>query len=41
MSGYPVEVASECLQVGARRFFEKLALEYIPRFWLEMIAAKH
>jgi ubiquinone/menaquinone biosynthesis C-methylase UbiE len=40
MSGYPVEVASECLQEGARRAFEVLKIEQIPRFWLEMTATK-
>lgn len=40
MSGYPVEIASECLQVGARRAFEKLDSQEIPRLWLEMAATK-
>lgn len=40
MSGYPVEVSSECLQEGAKRVFEKLNLEYMPRYWLEIIATK-
>jgi len=35
MSGYPVEVAGECLQIAARRTFEKRGLTELPRRWYE------
>lgn len=40
MSGYPVDVASECLQVGARRMFAKLGISEIGRLWLELTAVR-
>jgi len=40
MSGYPVEVASECLQRAAGRAFERLGIESVPRNWLEVVATK-
>lgn len=40
MSGYPVEVASACLQVGAERAFDLLGLESVPRHWLEITAMR-
>lgn len=40
MSGYPVEIASECLQESARRVFKNLGIEEIPRLWLEIAALK-
>jgi ubiquinone/menaquinone biosynthesis C-methylase UbiE len=41
MSGYPVDVASECLQVAAGRAFRRLGIDSVPRNWLEVIATKH
>jgi len=35
MSGYPVDVAGDCLQVAARRTFEKRGLTELPRRWYE------
>ena len=40
MSGYPVEVASTCLQVGADRAFDTLGIEEVPRHWLEIAAVR-
>jgi ubiquinone/menaquinone biosynthesis C-methylase UbiE len=40
MSGYPVEVASTCLQVGAERAFDALGLDAVPRNWLEVAAVR-
>jgi hypothetical protein len=40
MSGYPVEIASECLQEAAGRAFNNLGIEEIPRNWLEVTAIK-
>lgn len=40
MSGYPVEIGSECLQAAAYSVFERLGIDYVPRFWLEMHARK-
>lgn len=40
MSGYPVEVASECLQIAAPRAFEARKMTEVPRNWLEMRAVK-
>jgi SAM-dependent methyltransferase len=40
MSGYPVEVASLCLQVGADRAFDLLGIEEVGRHWLEMTAVR-
>ncbi len=40
MSGYPVEVASACLQVGAERAFDLLGLDQVPRHWLEIAAVR-
>lgn len=40
MSGYPVEIASECLQQAAGRAFSNLGIEEIPRNWLEVTAVK-
>lgn len=36
MSGYPVEVASQCLMTAAPAAFDALGLEAVPRNWLEM-----
>ncbi|NBD32777.1 MAG: methyltransferase domain-containing protein [Cyanobacteria bacterium] len=38
MSGYPVDVAGECLQIAARRTFEKMGLTELPRRWYENTA---
>lgn len=35
MSGYPVEVSGECLQIAGRRTFEKMGLNDLPRRWYE------
>jgi ubiquinone/menaquinone biosynthesis C-methylase UbiE len=40
MSGYPVEVSSECLQLAAVRAFSKLGLKEVSRNWLEISAVK-
>jgi SAM-dependent methyltransferase len=40
MSGYPVEIASECLQRAVGRAFRKLGVTEAPRNWLEMDAVK-
>jgi hypothetical protein len=40
MSGYPVEIASECLQEAAGRTFKNLGITEIPRYWLEITAVK-
>ena len=40
MSGYPVEVASTCLQIGADRAFDTLGIEEVPRHWLEIAAVR-
>jgi ubiquinone/menaquinone biosynthesis C-methylase UbiE len=40
MSGYPVEIASECLQEAAGRAFRNLGITEIPRYWLEITARK-
>jgi hypothetical protein len=40
MSGYPVEIASECLQLAVSRAFHKLGVSEAPRLWLEMEAVK-
>lgn len=40
MSGYPVEVSSECLQLAAGRAFKRLGLKEVGRNWLEVSAIK-
>jgi ubiquinone/menaquinone biosynthesis C-methylase UbiE len=40
MSGYPIDLASEALQEGAKRAFTRLDIEGIPRLWLEIAATK-
>jgi ubiquinone/menaquinone biosynthesis C-methylase UbiE len=40
MSGYPVEVASECLQEASGIAFDKLGLNEVERYWLEIEAHK-
>lgn len=40
MSGYPVEIASECLQEAAGRAFRNLGLQEVVRYWLEVTATK-
>ncbi len=40
MSGYPVQIASECLQEAAGRAYKKLGLTEVTRYWLEMTAEK-
>lgn len=40
MSGYPVEIASECLIEGADRAFDLLQVEAVPRYWLEVKAVR-
>lgn len=41
MSGYPVEIASLCLQRGVRRAFEALGISEVPRNWLEVRARRN
>lgn len=40
MSGYPIEVASQSLQEGAKRAFSNCGISSIPRYWLEIAAVK-
>ncbi len=40
MSGYPVEIASQCLQEAAGRAFRNLGITEVPRYWLEITARK-
>jgi ubiquinone/menaquinone biosynthesis C-methylase UbiE len=40
MSGYPVDIASECLQLGAAKAFQKLGITEVIRYWLEVSAVK-
>jgi ubiquinone/menaquinone biosynthesis C-methylase UbiE len=40
LSGYPVDVASEALQVAAGRVFRQEGIDEIPRRWLEVTARK-
>lgn len=40
MSGYPAQVASECLQQAVGRAFQKFGIKEITRYWLEIMAAK-
>jgi ubiquinone/menaquinone biosynthesis C-methylase UbiE len=38
MSGYPVEIASECLQEAVGRAFDALKAQSVGRYWLEVNA---
>ncbi|MHA7875460.1 class I SAM-dependent methyltransferase [Roseivivax sp.] len=40
MSGYPVDIASECMQAGVARAFANLEISEVPRNWLEVTAKK-
>lgn len=40
MSGYPVDIASECLQEAAGLAFKKLGITEVTRYWLEITAEK-
>ncbi|MFA5111325.1 MAG: methyltransferase domain-containing protein [Desulfobaccales bacterium] len=40
LSGYPVELACEALEVSARPAFETLGLTEVRRLWLEVVAVK-
>lgn len=40
MSGYPIEIASECMQKGVARAFSNLGITEVPRNWLEVTARK-
>ncbi|WP_372605196.1 class I SAM-dependent methyltransferase [Actibacterium sp.] len=40
MSGYPVDIASTCLQEAAGRAFDNLGITEVPRNWLEMTARR-
>ncbi len=40
MSGYPVEVASLCMQQGIARAFAGLGITEVPRNWLEIVAER-
>lgn len=40
MSGYPIEIASQSLQEGAKRAFSICGVSAIPRYWLEIAAVK-
>jgi ubiquinone/menaquinone biosynthesis C-methylase UbiE len=41
MSGYPVEIASECLQVAVGRAFQKLGVREVARNWLQITAVRN
>jgi ubiquinone/menaquinone biosynthesis C-methylase UbiE len=41
MSGYPVEIASHCLQQAAERALQALELDEVGRYWLEVMARKN
>ena len=41
MSGYPIEIASLCLQRGAARAFDTLGIAEVPRNWLEVTARRN
>lgn len=40
MSGYPIEIASECLQKAVSHVFSNFGIMEIPRYWLEVTAIK-
>lgn len=40
MSGYPVEIASDCMQKGVARAFQNMQITEVPRNWLEIVAKK-
>lgn len=40
MSGYPVEIASACLEEAAGRTFDRLGITEVPRNWLEVRAVR-
>jgi SAM-dependent methyltransferase len=40
MSGYPVEIASQCMQTGIARAFAALGIAGVARNWLEMRAIR-
>lgn len=40
MSGYPLDVASEALAVGAHRLFAQRGIRELPRLWLEVVGQK-
>ena len=40
LSGYPVDVASECLKIAASNIFKKHGISHVPRYWLEYIGTK-
>jgi len=40
MSGYPVEVASECLQQAVGRAFHNAGVSEVGRYWLEIAAVR-
>jgi ubiquinone/menaquinone biosynthesis C-methylase UbiE len=41
MSGYPVEIASECLQLAVGRAFKMLGVHEVGRNWLEITAVRN
>ncbi len=40
MTGYPVDVASECLQYAVGPAFEKMGVTEVTRYWLEVTGVK-
>jgi ubiquinone/menaquinone biosynthesis C-methylase UbiE len=40
MSGYPVDIASECLQYAVGPAFEKMGVTEVIRYWLEVTGTK-
>ncbi|MHA6326666.1 class I SAM-dependent methyltransferase [Roseivivax sp. CAU 1753] len=40
MSGYPVDIASQCMQDGVHRAFRNLNITEVPRNWLQVAATR-
>ncbi|QFS84153.1 Demethylrebeccamycin-D-glucose O-methyltransferase [Roseivivax sp. THAF40] len=40
MSGYPTDIASQCMQDGVHRAFQNLAIDEVPRNWLQVVATR-
>ncbi|MEO1554823.1 MAG: class I SAM-dependent methyltransferase [Pseudomonadota bacterium] len=40
LSGYPIDIASECMQEGVHRAFSTLEITEVPRNWLQVTAQR-
>jgi ubiquinone/menaquinone biosynthesis C-methylase UbiE len=40
MSGYPIDIASECLQEAVGRAFSNVGISEVGRYWLELVAQR-